>query len=1083
MTSSFGKFNSVSTLSLAGGAEISAYHLASKILLTIGGSDKLSVVDLSSPSKPVLLTSLTLAGIGNSVAVSSTGLVAVAVEGAGTARYTEGKVFFYKVSGVGSAATVTAAGSVAVGIVPDSVAFSPDGSKLLVANEGEPNELYTLDPEGSVSVISIDAATPANSVVQTVSFSGLNGRDAELAALGIRIAGKTGNTVAQNLEPEYVALSADGKKAYVTFQENNAIGVIKLDGATPSLESLRSVGVQDYVRGQATIKNYDVTIASPGTTAAGGVVPGGGLSGLYATGKDTAGRLTFLAPADRGPNGAGTKKDVVKADGTAGTDGVLDDVQPFLLPDYQARFYKLALNETTGVVSVTGEVKLTRKDGITPITGRSNGKGDQIPVDANGNLLSYDTYGADLESIVQDKDGNIWMSDEYRPAIYKFDATGKLIERYVPVGAGVAAGLSAGALGQETLPAEYAKRQTNRGLEGMAYDAANGKLFAFLQSPLDDVGANDGAKGSLIRILEISTTTGAPTAEYLYAMAGKGTAAATTETPFYESKVDKIGDVAYDAARQVFYVMERDSAVGALSYKQVFEMSLKGATNILGNAVANEENLSIDVLKAQGIALANKVLLTNLSSGGYLPNDKPEGLALLADGRLAVINDNDFGVTALDAAAYTALTTAEKAKYSLASDIGGSKTYVYANGADAKIQLGIVSFTPTGIDVTDKPDAPITIQLLNNQNIYGLRMPDGIAAFQAIGKDGSSQTFTVIANEGDTRVRPDGDYILNGTTTKDGTVFNDDPRSGVSGTSPDNRLKIIKDLGNYDTSTAAYEQKFAFGGRSISIIDSLGNVIWDSGDAIDRAAIAAGTYDDTRSDDKGSEPENVTVATIDGKTYAFVGLERSGGVASFDITDPYNASLVAYNKSASGVVSPEGLLIIPADLSPNGRTLLVTSNEVSKHLEIFAQDYTGQLLNYRFLDPLTGIHTFSADSTEIARLRSSGWKEEGYAWSLLPAAGGESGGLQDVHRLFNPTSKDHLLTINDAEVTAAQKLGYVYEGVAGRALRAVEGATDVSFVQRFYRAATGEHFYTSNTQEAAQLTGLGFTNEGRAWAI
>ena len=1080
MTSPFGKFNSVSTLSLAGGAEISAYHLASNVLLTIGGSDKLSVVDLSNPSKPVLLTSLTLAGIGNSVAVSSTGLVAVAVEGAGTARYTEGKVFFYKVSGVGSAATVTTAGSVAVGIVPDSVAFSPDGSKLLVANEGEPNELYTLDPEGSVSVISIDAATPANSVVQTVSFSGLNGRDAELAALGIRIAGKAGNTVAQNLEPEYVALSADGKKAYVTFQENNAIGVIKLDGASPSLESLRSLGVQDYVRGQASIKSYDVTIASPGTTAAGGVVPGGGLSGLYATGKDSDGRLTFLAPADRGPNGNGTTKDVVKADGSAGTDGTADAVQPFLLPDYQARFYKLALNETTGVVSVTGEVKLTRQDGTTPITGRSNGKGDQIPVDANGNLLGYDTYGADLESIVQDKDGNIWMSDEYRPAIYKFDTNGKLIERYVTVGAGVAAGLSAGALGKETLPAEYAKRQVNRGFEGLAYDAANGKLFAFLQSPLDDAGANDGAKGSLIRILEISTTTGTPTAEYLYAMAGKGTAAATTETPFYESKVDKIGDVAYDAARQVFYVMERDSAVGALSYKQVFEMSLKGATNILGNTLANEENLSIDALKLQGITLANKVLLTNLSSEGYLPNDKPEGLALLADGRLAVINDNDFGVTALDAASYNALSSAEKAKYSLASDIGGSKTYVYANGADAKVQLGIVSFTATGIDPSDKDNK---IALLNNQNIYGLRMPDGIAAFQAIGKNGGNQTFTVIANEGDTRVRPDGDYIVGGTTTKDGTVFNDDPRSGVNGTSPDNRLKIVKDLGNYDSTTATYEQKFAFGGRSISILDSLGNVIWDSGDAIDRAAIAAGTYDDTRSDDKGSEPENVTVATIDGKTYAFVGLERSGGVASFDITDPYNASLVDYNKSATGVVSPEGIIIIPADQSPNGRTLLVTSNEVSKHLEILAQDYTQQLLNYRFVDPLTGIHTYAGDSGELARLRSSGWKEEGNAWGLVAAAGGESGGLQEIHRLFNPTSKDHLLTINDAEVTAAQKLGYIYEGVAGRALSATAGVSGTTTVQRFYLASKGEHFFTNNLQEAAQLTGLGFVSEGAAWAI
>ena len=163
----------------------------------------------------------------------------------------------------------------------------------------------------------------------------------------------------------------------------------------------------------------------------------------------------------------------------------------------------------------------------------------------------------------------------------------------------------------------------------------------------------------------------------------------------------------------------------------------------------------------------------------------------------------------------------------------------------------------------------------------------------------------------------------------------------------------------------------------------------------------------------------------------------------------------------------------------------VTQDQRLQNLSVKTTDtvFAKTLDQTRFVDPLTGIHTFSADSTEIAQLRSFGWREEGYAWSLLPAAGGESGGLQDVHRLFNPTSKDHLLTINDAEVTAAQRQGYIYEGVAGRALRAVEGATDVSFVQRFYRAASGEHFYTSNTQEAAQLTVLGFTNEGRAWAI
>ncbi|WP_341899298.1 esterase-like activity of phytase family protein, partial [Synechococcus sp. UW140] len=943
-----------------GGAEISAFHAASKLIFTIGGNTSLSAINFNDPVNPILKETITLSGNTNSVAVSSTGLVAVAVEGTGSARYTEGKVFFYTVSGVGSNATITAAGSVDVGIVPDSIAFTPDGNKLVVANEGEPNELYTVDPEGTVSVISINNTTPADSTVETLGFTALNGREAELKALGIRISGIAGTTAAKDLEPEYVAISPDGKKAYVTFQENNAIGVINIEGNTPVLESLRAVGVQDYVRGKPSVTNYDLVIASPGTTSAGAVVPGGGLSGLYATGRDAQGRLLFIAPADRGPNGGVASKDVVKADGTPGTDGTADAVQPFLLPDYQARFYKLALDEKTGVVSTLGEIKLTQKDGTTPITGRSNGKGDQIPVDANGNLLSYDPYGADLESIVQDKDGNIWMSDEYRPAVYKFNATGQLIERYVPVGAGVAAGLAAGALGKETLPAEYAKRQTNRGFEGMAYDEANGKLFAFVQSPLDDVGANDGKKSSLIRILEIDATTGNPSAEYLYSMAGKDTV--SPDGSLYEAKVDKIGDVAYDAKRQVFYVLERDSAPGALSYKQVFEVSLKGATNILGNAVANEENLSIDsLLSTHSIKLASKVLITNLASIGYIPNDKPEGLALLSDGRLAVINDNDFGVTSLTATEYTALSTTEKAKYSLASDINGSKTYVYSNPAvDAKIQLGIVNFTPTYIDPNDRDGG---IKLLANQNIYGLRMPDGIAAYQAVGANGSAQTFTIIANEGDGRVRPDGDYTDPSTDvkTKEGAKYNDEFRQGVTGTGTDTRLKTIKDLGNYDSITTAYEQKFSFGGRSITILDSLGNIVWDSGDLIDRAAIAAGIYDDTRSDDKGSEPENLTVATIAGRNYAFVGLERgtSSSIATFDITNPYNAYLVDFHKSSNTIISPEGLLFIPAATSPNGKDLLISSNEISKDLEVLNvnQGYSLQILHYYGESGTLGITT------------------------------------------------------------------------------------------------------------------------------
>ena len=1017
-------------------------------------------------------------GNTNSVAVNKNGLVAVALEGEGEGKYAPGKINFFTVSGTGSSAKITAAGSVVVGVLPDSIAFTPDGTKLIVANEGEPNELYTIDPEGSISVISINATSPGSSTVSSIGFTNYNGREAELRSLGIRITGPAGTTAAKDLEPEYVAVSPDGSKAYITFQENNALGVVNLSGTgSPSLASLRSLGVQDYVRGQASITNYKVNIASPGTTSAGAIVPGGGLSGLFYTGTDSLGRLTFLAPADRGPNGDSTSKDVIKADGTAGTDGVLEKVRPFLLPDYQARFYKLALDEKTGIVSTTGEVKLFQKDGITPITGRSNGKADEMPVDANGNLLAYDRYGADLESIVQDKDGNIWMSDEYRPAIYKVDSTGKLIERYVPIGAGVAAGLSADSLGKETLPAEYAKRQSNRGFEGMAYDAATNKLWAFVQSPLAATNATDAKKSSLIRILEIDATTGVPSAEYLYPMAGKATVA--PDEAIYENKVDKIGDVAYDPSRQVFYVLERDSTLGAISYKQVFEVSLKGATNILGNSIANEENISIDSLSAQGVKLPSKVLITNLASEGYIPGDKPEGLALLSDGRMAVINDNDFGITSLDATGYTALSEAEKAKYKLASDINGSKTYVWANPADANIELGIVSFTPTGIDPSDKDEI---IKLLPNQNIYGLRMPDGMSTFQAKGLDGTIQTFTIFANEGDGRGRPTKEIVSGGVTIEEESIYLDEVRSGVTGSAPDDRLKILKDLGNYDSSTATYEQKFSIGARSISIADSLGNIVWDSGDQLDQAAITAGVYSDKRSDDKGIEPENLTVATIGAKTFAFVGLERAtlSSIAAFDITNPYAGKLVDFQVSGSGIISPEGLLVIPAAQSPNGRDLLIASNEVSKDLEVLT--LTPGFNHNRYLDPLTGMHLFTANPTEESSLIKSGWKLEGGAWNLLQATGGESATIAEVHRLYNPNNKDHLLTLSDAEVTSAKNLGYLYEGVAGRALSIPSsGSSGFTVVQRFFKPSSGEHFYTASSAEAASLPGLGFVSEGAAW--
>lgn len=229
---SFGPTPSTLTLekigTFAGGgaaaAEITAYDPESKRLFVVNGAlGTVDVLDLANPAAPAKVATIAAAQFGpavNSVAVHD-GVVALAIEG--MVKTNPGTVAFYR------AADLRLVSSVAVGALPDMVTFAPSGRYLLVANEGEPNDAYTTDPEGSVSIIDVrDLATPT---VRTVGFSAFNGQVDALRTAGVRIFGPNA-TVAQDLEPEYVALSADSRTAYVTLQENNAIAIVDVAGAT-----------------------------------------------------------------------------------------------------------------------------------------------------------------------------------------------------------------------------------------------------------------------------------------------------------------------------------------------------------------------------------------------------------------------------------------------------------------------------------------------------------------------------------------------------------------------------------------------------------------------------------------------------------------------------------------------------------------------------------------------------------------------------------------------------------------------------------------------------------------------------------
>lgn len=204
---------------------------------TLNNIPKISELDLNSD------TGLALLGAVNSVSVSGD-LLAAAVERAdanGNAKQGNGIVAFYRLS---ASALPQYLSSVDVGALPDNVTFSPDGSVLLVANEGEPNSDYDVDPEGSVAIIDITNNTPASSAT-IVGFSDFNvggTRAAELSA-DIKINGP-GATVAQDLEPEYIAVSADSQFAYVSLQENNAMAVIDIQAKT--VTRINALGVKDF---------------------------------------------------------------------------------------------------------------------------------------------------------------------------------------------------------------------------------------------------------------------------------------------------------------------------------------------------------------------------------------------------------------------------------------------------------------------------------------------------------------------------------------------------------------------------------------------------------------------------------------------------------------------------------------------------------------------------------------------------------------------------------------------------------------------------------------------------------------------
>ncbi|WP_396640992.1 choice-of-anchor I family protein [Microbacterium sp.] len=309
----------------------------------------------------------------------------------------------------------------------------------------------------------------------------------------------------------------------------------------------------------------------------------------------------------------------------------------------------------------------------------------------------------------------------------------------------------------------------------------------------------------------------------------------------------------------------------------------------------------------------------------------------------------------------------------------GTTAYAALQEANAIAEIDLVSATVTALwplgfkdhglaenalDASDRDprDAP-TFNLRTFDGLNGIYMPDGMASYSAGG-----QTYLVTANEGDAREW--GDYV-EGARVKD---LGDDGLLPICESSPLADMTGDADLGRLNVTTAdglnadatCYEELYSFGARSFSIWTTSGEQVFDSGSDFEEITHAAApeyfnsnhseSNLEGRSDDKGPEPESVVIGELSGRTYAFIGFERVGGIAVYDVTSPAASEFVTYinNRdfsvsvedaddpssvlSAAGDLGPEGITFISADASPTGEPMLAVGNEVSGTTTLFAID-------------------------------------------------------------------------------------------------------------------------------------------------
>lgn len=231
--------------------------ITQRLFATSGIESLLDIIDFSDPTAPVLINSIDMSSYGGITSVTIVGDY-IAAASPNIDKVLNGSVVFFDMDGNFET-------QVTIGALPDMITITPDGTKLLIANEGEPNADYSIDPEGSISIIDITEGitTLTQDDVTTLLFTQFNSQEVALVTSGVRKL-KLSSTLSQDFEPEYITVSNDSQTAWVALQENNAIAEINL--ANNSFTQVWALGTKDMSQPgngfDASDNNNEILIAN-----------------------------------------------------------------------------------------------------------------------------------------------------------------------------------------------------------------------------------------------------------------------------------------------------------------------------------------------------------------------------------------------------------------------------------------------------------------------------------------------------------------------------------------------------------------------------------------------------------------------------------------------------------------------------------------------------------------------------------------------------------------------------------------------------------------------------------------------------